>query len=101
MYCDIEPLAILSFDVESLAVQSCRKHSTVRIADMAGGVACCVVVAEVVAEVAVEVAVEVVAVVAAEVVAEVAVEVVAEVLVELAAGGLEYHLQIWLVVPVV
>jgi len=95
MYCNIEPLVILSFNVEPLAVQSCCKHSTVRIADMAGGVACCVVVAEVVAEVAMEVAVEVVAVVAAEVVAEVvtevAVEVVAEVLVELAAGRLGYH----------
>jgi len=44
---------------------------------MAGGVAYCVVVAEV------------------------AVEVIAEVLVELTASGLGYHLQIWLVVPVV
>jgi len=76
MYCDIKPLAILSFNVEPLAVQSCRKHSTVRIADMAGRVACCVVVAEVVAEVTVEVAVEVVAVVAAETAAETAAEIV-------------------------
>jgi len=76
MYCNIEPLAILSFNVEPLAVQFCRKHSTVRIADMAGGVACYVVVAEVIAEVAVEVAVEVVAVVAAETTAETAAEIV-------------------------
>ena len=32
---------------------------------------------------------------------EAAAEIAAEVLVELATGGLGYHLQIWLVVPVV
>ena len=39
--------------------------------------------------------------VVAEVVAEIAAEIAAEVLVELAAGGLGYRSQIWLVVPVV
>jgi len=56
---------------------------------MADKLARCVVVAEVVAEIAAEIAVEIAA------------EVAAEVLVELAAGGLGYYLQIWLVVPVV
>ena len=47
------------------------------------------VVAEVVAEIAMEIA------------AEIATEVAAEVLVELATSGLGYHLQIWLIVPVI
>ena len=47
-----------------------------------------------------DLAAEVLAEVAAEVVAEILVEVAAEVLVEV-AGGLGYHSQIWLVVPVV
>jgi len=44
---------------------------------------------------------EVVAEIAAEIAAEISAEVAAEVLVELAAGGLGYHSQIWLVVLVV
>ena len=43
----------------------------------------------------------VVAEVVADVVVEAAAEIAAEVLVELAAGGLGYRSQIWLVVPVV
>ena len=37
----------------------------------------------------------------AEVIIEAATKIAAEVLVELATGGVGYHLQIWLVVPVV
>jgi len=82
MHCNIKPLAILSFDIEPLAIQFCRKHSTVRITDMADKLARYVVV---VAEIAAEVAAEVAAEIAAEVAAEVLAEVLAKVLAKLEA----------------
>jgi len=44
---------------------------------------------------------EVIAEITAEIATEIAIEVAAEVLIKLATGGLRYHSQIWLIMPVV